>query len=154
VNGGAYFCGTCSPLYPPYLNFPIQGSLPAGSDANAWIGMAGQLLVNRLNVMYVSPEAASPELYNFLVSQNLVILGAGTPPESATARYAGSVIQDPITPIETMWPDLASGKGGSTVAADLFFAHVNPALFSEGRQHQAEQVIEQLRDGLILTHNP
>ncbi len=154
VNGGAYFCGTCSPLYPPYLNFPIQGSLPAGSDANAWIGMANQLMASRLNVMYVSNDAASPELYNYLVSQNLVILGAGTPPDSAAARYAGSVIQDPITPIETLWPDLTSGKGGSTVAADLLFAHVNPALFSEGRQHQAEQVIEQLRDGLILTKNP
>lgn len=154
VNGGSYFCGTCSPLYPPYLNFPIQGSLPAGSDANAWIAMAGQLLANRLNVMYVSPEAASPELYNYLASQNLVILGAGTPPESTAARYAGSVIQDPITPIETLWPDLTSGKGGSTAAADLLFAHMNPALFSEGRQHQAEQVIEQLRRGLILTHNP
>jgi hypothetical protein len=154
VNGGAYFCGTCSPLYPPYMNFPIQGALPAGSDANAWIAMANQLLANRLNVMYVSPEAASPELFNFLASQNLVILGAGTPPDSATARYAGSVLQDPITPIETLWPDLTAGKGGSTVAADLLFAHVNPALFSEGRQHQAEQVIEQLRNGLILTHNP
>jgi hypothetical protein len=154
VNGGAYFCGTCSPLYPPYVNFPIQASLPAGSDANAWIAMANQLLANRLNVMYVSSEAASPELYNFLASQNLVILGAGTPPESEAARYAGSVIQDPITPIETLWPDLTSGKGGSTVAADLFFAHVNPTLFSEGRQHQAEQVIDQLRYGLILTHNP
>jgi hypothetical protein len=154
VNGGAYFCGTCSPLYPPYLNFPIQGSLPAGSDANAWIGMANQLMVNRLNVMYVSPEAASPELYNYLASQNLVILGADIPPESEAARYAGSVIQDPITPIETLWPDLTSGKGGSTVTADLLFAHVNPTLFSEGRQHQAEEVIEQLRSGLILTHNP
>ncbi len=136
------------------MNFPIQGSLPAGSDANAWIGMAGQLLANRLNVMYVSPEAASPELYNYLASQNLVILGTDAPPESTAARYAGSVIQDPITPIETLWPDLTSGKGGSTVAADLFFTHVNPALFSEGRQHQAEEVIEQLRNGLILTRNP
>ena len=154
INGGAYFCGTCSPLYPPYLNFPIQGALPTGSDPNAWIAIANQLLANRLNVMYVSPEAASPELYNFLASQNLVILGAGASPESAAARYAGSVIQDPITPIETLWPDLTSGKGGSTVSADLFFAHVNPALFSEGRQHQAEQVIEQLRNGLILTRNP
>ncbi len=154
VNGGAYFCGTCSPLYPPYMNFPIQGALPAGSDANTWIGMANQLLANRLNVMYVSPEAASPELYNFLVSQNMVILGSGTPPESAASRYAGSVIQDPITPIETLWPDLTSGKGGSTVAADLLFTHVNPGLFSEGRQHQAEELIAQLRDGLILTRNP
>jgi hypothetical protein len=154
VNGGAYFCGTCSPLYPPYMNFPIQGALPAGSNPNAWIAMANQLLANRLNVMYVSPDAASPELFNFLASQNLVILGAGAPPDSAAARYAGSVIQDPITPIETLWPDLTSGKGGSTVAADLLFAHVNPALFSEGRQHQAEQVIEFLRSGLILTQNP
>jgi hypothetical protein len=154
VNGGAYFCGTCSPLYPPYMNFPIQGSLPAGSDANAWIGMSNQLMANRLNVMYVSPEAASPELYNYLASQNLVILGAGTPPESDAARYAGSVIQDPITPIETLWPDLTSGKGGTTVAADLLFAHVNSTLLSEGRQHQAEQLIEQLRNGLILTRNP
>jgi hypothetical protein len=104
--------------------------------------------------MYVSPEAASPELFNSLASQNLVILGAGTPPESAASRYAGSVIQDPITPIETLWPDLTSGKGGSTVAADLLFAHVNPTLFSEGRQNQAEELIAQLRDGIILTWNP
>jgi hypothetical protein len=154
LNGGAYFCGTCSPLYPPYMNFPIQASLPTGSDPNAWIGMANQLLANRLNVMYVSQQAASPELYDFLVSQNLTLLGGTTPPQSAESRYAGSVIQDPITPIETLWPDLTSGKGGSTVAADMLFTHVNPALFSEGRQHQAEQVIEQLRNGLIQTRNP
>jgi hypothetical protein len=154
INGGAYFCGTCSPLYPPYMNFPILGTLPAGRDPNAWIAMANQLLANRLNVMYVSPEAASPELYNFLVSQNLVILGAGAPPDSTSARYAGSVLQDPITPIETLWPDLTSGKSGSTVPADLLIAHVNPTLFSEGRQHQTEEVITQLRDGLILTRNP
>lgn len=154
VNGGAYFCGTCSPLYPPYMNFPILGTLPLGSDPNAWIAMANQLLANRLNVMYVSPEAASPELYNFLVSQNLVILGTSTPPPGTEARYAGSVVQDPITPIETLWPDLVAGVGGKTITADLLFAHVNPALFSEGRQHQAEEVIEQLRNGLILTQNP
>lgn len=154
LNGGAYFCGTCSPIYPPYLNFPIQTALPPGSDPNAWIGMANQLMAYRLNVMYVSPEAASPELYDFLVSQKLVLLGTGTPPESAATRYAGSVIQDPIPPIETLWPDLIAGIGGKTMNADLLFTKVNPTLLTEGLQRQAEEVISQLREGLILTRNP
>lgn len=149
-NGGNYYCGTCSPIYPPYVKFPLVGALPSGSDANAWIGAASQLIPNTIHVFYVAQQAASAELYNYLVSQNVFLLGGASPLPEAQPRWAGTIREDIVVPLQALWPQLTAGTGGQSIAANLIFTDVNPGFLSEGRLNAINEIIPLLRQGLIL----
>jgi hypothetical protein len=149
-NGGNYYCGTCSPIYPPYVKFPLVGTLPAGSDANSWIGSANQLIPNTIYVFYVAPQIASADIYNYLVSQNVLILGGASPLPEALPRWAGTIREDIVLPLQELWPQLIAGEGGQTVNANLVITEVNPGFLSEGRLNAINEIIPLLRQGLIL----
>lgn len=149
-NGGHYYCGTCSPVYPPYVKFPLVGAMPAGSDAGSWISAASQLIPGTIYVAYVDPTAASPELYNYLVSQNVLLLGGTSPLPEALPRWAATLREDIVVPLQELWPQLAAGSGGQVVKASLVFTDVNPAFFSDGRLNSINEIIPVLRRGLIL----
>lgn len=149
-NGGHYYCGTCSPVYPPYVRFPLVGTMPAGSDAGSWISAASQLIPGTIYVAYVDPQAASPELYNYLVSQNVLLLGGTSPLPEALPRWAATLREDIVFPLQVLWPQLVSGSGGQVVKTSLVFTDVNPAFFSDGRLNSINEIIPILRQGLIL----
>lgn len=148
-NGGNYFCGTCNMLYPPYVRFPLVGSLPSGSDAQAWQSAAETLEQSTIYVIYVAPEASSPELMSYLAQKGLTILGGQTPPDEARANYAGTVSSDVLVALQELWPAVLAGNGGQSVSARLQISDVNPALLPPGRQLLAEGVIKDLESGLL-----
>lgn len=148
-NGGNYFCGICNVLYPPYVHFPLVGSLPSGSDAQAWQSAAETLEQSTIYVIYVAPEASSPELMSYLAQKGLTILGGRTPPVEARSSYAGTVSSDVLAALKELWPEILAGNGGQAVSARLQISDVNPALLSPGRQLLAEGVMEDLESGLL-----
>lgn len=148
-NGGNYFCGICNMLYPPYVRFPLTGSLPLNSDPQAWQALSESLEQSTVYVMYVAPEASSPELLSYLAQKGMIILGGQTPPEEVRSRYAATIHADALSALEELWPELLAGNGGQAINAKLQISDVNPELLPPGRLRLTEQVIEDLESGLL-----
>lgn len=147
INGGRYWCGRCAPTYGPVVLFPLAAVLPPGSPASAWQTSFDGIHQSRVEVLYVAPEAVSDELFSTL-PPGLILVGGATP-ASLPARWAATVVEDNITPLQTLWPDLLAGKGGQTLSSMVTLRDVNPEFLSPGRQERVEEVIRLLAEGLI-----
>ena len=148
-NGGYYQCGTCDPVNGPVVGFPLTATLPSNSDPSAWQGAAADMEKNVINVMYVAPEASSPNLLADLVSKGIVLIGGQTPPDQFRSKWAATVRQDAIASLRSIWPDVIAGKGGMTVNAQLQVVDINPDLLSTGRLRLVQETMSDLQAGLI-----
>jgi len=148
-NGGYYQCGRCDPVNGPIVHSPQTAALPSNSDPSAWQGAAADIEKNVINVMYISPEASSPNLLADLVSKGIVLVGGQTPPDELRSKWAATVRQDALASLRSIWPDVIAGKGGMTVNAQLQLGDINADLFSAGRQRLVQQAMSDLQIGLI-----
>ncbi|HMD87717.1 MAG TPA: hypothetical protein VKF38_01015 [Anaerolineaceae bacterium] len=148
-NGGYYQCGRCDPVNGPIVHFPETSTLPSNSDPSDWQAAAAGMEKDVINVMYVAPEASSPNLLVDLVSKGIILVGGQTPPDQLRSKWAATVRQDALASLRSIWPDVMAGKGGMTVNAQLQLADINPDLFSPGRQHLVQQTMSDLQVGLI-----
>lgn len=153
-NGQIYFCGTCSTYYAPFAKFPLAAALPATSSASEWQAAMQEIALNYVYSVYVSPEAASPELFSYLVTLNVPMIGGTTPPDEIRPLYAASIQSNITGPLVDVWEELAAGQGGKTINADIQITDINSDLLSPGRQMRAEKTIEDLTNGLINPFSP
>jgi basic membrane lipoprotein Med (substrate-binding protein (PBP1-ABC) superfamily) len=149
LNGARYWCGRCIPLGPPVALFPLAASLPAGSDPNAWNAAVAELQKKVLDVVYVSPEASSPELLASLAQQGLRIIGSGAPPPEVQPQWIATIGVDPVESLRALWPDLLAGNGGQRVAARITVSEIQTRWLSAGRQRLLAEMRENLAKGLI-----
>ena len=132
-NGGYYQCGRCDPVNGPIVHFPETATLPSNSDPSAWQAAAVTMEKDVINVMYVAPEASSPNLLADLVSKGIVLIGGHYRISCAQNGPLQSARMQ-LRLLRSIWPDVIAGKGGMTVNAQLQLADINPNLFSTGRQ--------------------
>lgn len=151
VSGGRYWCGRCTPIYPPLVLYPIYAAVPAGSPPAAWQAAVDGLNAKGLEVIYLSSEAYSPELAAYLGTLNLKIIADVPPPPGLEASWAASVRADPVESLKSLWNDLLAGQGGKTLSARLVVDHINPALLSEGRLRLVDEARQKIEDGLLQT---
>ncbi len=62
-----------------------------------------------------------------------------------------SIEPDLFHSIETIWPELVAGNGGRELPSPLTLTHINPALLSPGKQRLAEEILDNLLNGLVDT---
>ncbi|NPV75062.1 MAG: hypothetical protein HPY59_01680 [Anaerolineae bacterium] len=153
-NGQIYFCGTCNTYYAPYARFPLVKALPSASSPLDWQTAMQEMALSYVYSVYVAPEAASPELYSYLITLNIPITGGALPPDEVKALYAASIHSDIGSPLQDLWEELLAGQGGKAVNADIQISDVNPDLLSPGRQLQAEKMIADLTGGWIDPFSP
>lgn len=148
-NGGRYLCGICNPYYAPLVRFPLVAYQPSTSDPSTWLAAADQLNTNIIYVMYVAPQAASPDLLNALALRNMIIMGSVTPPAEVRGYWAVTIGHDISTALEDLWQPVLAGQGGQVVHASIQLADISDSIFSPGRQQLVEQVISDLAGGFI-----
>ncbi len=149
LNGGRYWCGRCAPLYPPAVNFPLFTSLPANSPPGNWAAAVDELQRSVLEVVYVAPEASSPELLANLVARGYKLVGGQPPSPEFKAAWVATVTLDPLPVLRGLWLDLAAGKTGQTRAARVQIDDINPNYLSEGRMRLVNETREMLETGLL-----
>jgi hypothetical protein len=151
INGAIYFCGLCSPAYPPYIDYPLYVELPTGSAASEWQAAADLLLGQSVTTIYVYPEAGDAALRNYLAEKGVKLIGSEMPPEGLEASWAASLLPDLLPAISGALPALLGGEGGIDLPAPLQIGAINPKLFSPGRQQLAEEILADLLAGYIAT---
>jgi hypothetical protein len=153
-NGLAFLCGLCLPVYPPFplSGYPIVVELPDPANQAGWETAITELQTWAVQVVYASPPAASPGLYQALAQAGFQIVGSGSPPEGTQAQWVASLgSQDIIPLLEQAWDAATSGSPGQAYRVGMALTHTNPELLSPGRQQWVEQVMADLAAGFIDT---
>lgn len=154
VNGVRYFCGLCLPVYPPYPpdGYPLWYDLPASAGSAEWQAAITHFKAWQVEAVFVAPAVASEGFLAQLAQSEVNLILGGPPPAEVRQRWVASLgFGDPIQAIAELWPRLLAGDGDEAVTLPLGFTAVNPELLSPGRQHAAEEMLDELLAGLIDT---
>jgi len=149
VNGGNYWCGTCSPSHPPYVYFPLTSVIPSNSDWTAWQTAADQLITNRLALIYVSVAANNPDLLKYLAGEGILLIGGSAPASNVLGNWVATIDWNIPQAITDHWTGVVSGQGGMVYDAPIVLADVNEEFLTVGRQRLVEEVVTALQQGLI-----
>jgi hypothetical protein len=156
VNGGKYFCGTCAPGWPLNFDYPAVIAQPAASDSSAWMTALADAFDNKkIDVVYLSPEAARPEIIAYLqgrvqFDRAVLVVGPQAPPAELQGQWAASVTFDDLAALREIWNGVSAGQGGKTVESTLGIANTNPALLESGRMRLVEELMEEMRAGRVF----
>jgi hypothetical protein len=148
-NGGGYFCGRCSPIVPPYAQFPLVISLPAATDVNGWESGYQAIEENKFNVIFIDGAISNQEVYTRMAQRGLILLGTGTPPAGFESQWAATVGYNFAAAVESIWPGLLAGQSAGNITATIQVSNVNSALLGDGKINWFNEMAAELAEGLI-----
>lgn len=151
ANGMKYYCGLCRSIFFLPWSFPQYIEIPADEDPANYDAYADVLMLQyEVDTIYLHPDIAIPELYTYIGTTGVTMIGAATP-QAQTAGWMMTIQPDVIQAIRNAWPDLVSGNGGITVQSPLGLSDIDPALLSPGKQRLVEETLRELQAGRIGT---
>ncbi len=151
INGAIFYCGLCRSSVPPFYEYPLYAELPeAASQADAQAAV-NYMVDHAVETVYVQPGAADETLLESLAKAEINIIGGIAPPDGLANHWVASIQPQLLPAIQSAWPDLIAGKGGTDLEVSLGLTAVNPELFSPGRQHLVEGILSELQAGYIDT---
>jgi hypothetical protein len=151
LNGAVFFCGLCLPYHGPSVDYPVYLDLPSGSGAAEVQALMQNLQDKAVKTAYLAPGLLTPELVAALAPSGVQLMGSEPPPPELAENWVLTIQADPIPAALELLPTLLSGQGGQSRELPLAFQHVNPDLFSQGRQALAQEVLADLLSGYIDT---
>ncbi len=151
MNGARYYCGTCRPVFPPYVQYPIQVILSEIELENAWQSAVDTLIEAAVRTVYVLPEIEEPRLFSALVESGMIVIGGRQPSDELSTNWVATIREDPAETVRELWGDLLGGQGGASIPVPIRITNVNSELLSYGRQRLAEAILEELQEGFIDT---
>ena len=149
TNGVIFYCGLCRPAYPPFVQYPQYVELTAGASQAEQQAAADILIQNAVKTVYVFPGTGDETLLEYLAQAGVNLIGSGTALERLRSNWVASIRVDEAGAIRQIWPLLMSGEQGIQLSAPLVLTDQNPALFSTGRQHLVEKMLNDLLAGFI-----
>ena len=152
-NGGYFFCGACYSALSPIKSFPITADLPASSDLPTWQTALDGLRKSIIYTLYVSPQAATPDLLTYLAAQKFYLVGGATPAAEILPRWVATVSSDSMTPLQQIWPGLLSGKGDQVVDAPVVVSDVQDQMLGSGRMVLVQVLIKNLASGQVYPYS-
>jgi len=149
VVGAEFFCGSCRPLYPPYLDFPQIFSLSPEDAVENFQPTVDTLLSNGVEVVYVPGALATPELLTYLDSVNLNVIGDSSP-DIVRNNWVGTIKADPVPALRDKWSDWLAGSGGMQIPGSITILDLDAGLISEGRLRMFNEMAADLQAELVL----
>jgi hypothetical protein len=153
-NGMAYYCGLCRTFYLSPVAYPTYIEIPADEKPERYGGYANVLITDRkVYTIYVYPDLENPDFLSYLGSSGAMIIGSKMP-EPRPGGWVMTIQPDTLKAIQLAWPNLVAGQGGVNIQSPLGLANIDPALLSPGKERLAQETLEGLLSGRILTTNP
>lgn len=150
TNGGAYECGVCTPLYPPYMNYPVYQDVSGKTSAAEMMPDVEALNGNVVDTAFISQSADFPEVLDALQTEEVTVIGEKIS-SADHARYAAILGYDEKTALTEMLPKLLAGEGGQNLVSRVVILEVNDSLkITPGRQDLFNQAAEKLVGGWII----
>ena len=145
IAGAEYFCGACTPVAPPYVDYP---QAVEASDVQNWQAAADQLLAQSVRMVYLAPELENSGAAQYLASYGALIIGSGMPPAEIAANWLASISADPVAALRQQLPLALEGQPLGVVSS-LAITNANPDLLSLAKQSYIQLVINDLLSGYI-----
>ena len=149
MNGGAYLCGRCIPVFTPLVVFPQAGTIPISADTSSLEAAFDQINQNRIQTIYLPAEALDNDFLTYLASQNVAMLGLQSPPDGFTNNWIATIQVDAITALDQTWSKVVHGEGGQEALATISLEDVNPAWLTPGKEIMVKNVISELAGGWV-----
>ncbi len=151
ANGMIFYCGLCRPSIPPFVQYPINISLPIGSGVADYQIAAEQLLANGVETVYIPIQPSDPALLDTLANAGIHIIGTEPPHDAVRPQYIASISSDIGGAVEAYWLSLMAGDIVEPVNPGITITDINQDLLTVGRQDFVEQVHSDLQQGYIDT---
>lgn len=151
LNGMVFYCGLCSPKFPPFYDYPVHSEIPTDTPEGQYRFFADPLKNYNVDIAYVFPGVATDDLLDTMSQYGLNIISQTRPNDRLTANWVVSLQPNVIPAIKSIWPDLVTGQGGQNLPMPLFLVDVNPDLLSEGKQMDVQEILDRLQRGEIST---
>jgi len=159
-NGVSYYCGICAAVVNPLNTYPVLSQQPANSPPANWQAAFNEINTSKVNVLFLSGDAASVELGTYLAGMDVAIIGNQTPPEELLPRWVATISSDGLSPLREIWNDLIEGQGGKVVNANIKISDVNYVTvtdglvwLSQGKMDLLNKVITMLRENQIYPYS-
>lgn len=154
ANGKTYYCGLCRTFYIDPIGYPQKTEVLTDEKTENY-GAYANLLINDADVdaLYIYPSLANDELLSYIGTQGVLLIGTSMP-VPRPGGWVATIRPDTIKAIQTAWPNLVAGQGGINVQSPLGLADVDPDLLTPGRLRLAQETLDSLLAGRILTGNP
>ena len=149
ITGAKFFCGFCSPTYPPFHEYPLYVHLNGAAAAAEWQAAADLLLQKNVEVIFIAPGAGDENLLRYLASSEIRIMGAASPPDDLLIAWVATLGYQPLDAFTTFWPEFVAGSGGRTVSVPLSLSDVNFNWVSPGQLHLVEDMLAEVQSGYI-----
>jgi len=153
LNGVNFFCGLCLPIHPPVYDYPLYFELPSTASTAEWQEAANYMVDHYAETVYVYPGAGDEAMLAILAGAGVNIISSGEPPEAVASNWVVSLDTDPLPLIQELVGGFLNGSlpEGEQLSVPIQFTHINPELFTPGKQVLAEQTLADLQDGYIDT---
>ncbi len=151
LNGMVFYCGLCSPKFPPWYDYPVHSEIPTDTPEGQYRFFADPLKNYNVDFAYVFPGVATDDLLDTMSQYGLNIISQARPNDRLAPNWVVSIQPEVIPAIKTIWLDLVAGQGGQNLPMPLFLAEVNPDLLSEGKQINVQEILDRLQRGEIST---
>jgi hypothetical protein len=149
-NGGRYICGRCSPVYPPYMSYPVYQDVSGKASAADLSADVNALMANKVTAAFVGASADLPEVLDTLEANAVLIIGENAASANA-ARYAAILGYSAGSTLEGMLPRLLAGQGGQSALSRVVLVAVNnPDKVSLARQGMFATTAEALANDWII----
>jgi len=149
INGVHFYCGLCNPAFAPYYIYPLHIEIPADTPEGQYPAYADGLARYMVEVAFVYPEIATPDLLDYLYQKDILIISESLPSEDSRPGWIVSIQPEVISAIQKIFPELVSGLGGQNLSTPLLLTDINPDLLTEGKQRLVEEVLSDLQAGFI-----
>ncbi len=149
ITGVKYFCGFCSPTYPPFYEYPLYVQLNSGASTDEWQAAADFLIQRGVTTMYVVPGVGDATLLRYLQGSGIAMIGGVTPPVDVRESWIATLGFPPLEAFYSFWPEFVNGSDGQTISVPLSISDINSTLLSPGKQRLIEEVFAEVQGEYI-----
>lgn len=141
ITGAKYYCGFCSPTYPPFYEYPLYVQLNEGASGDEWMAAADFLLQRGVTTIYVVPGVGDDTLLNYLAQSGIQLIGGETPPDNLRDTWVATLGFSSLDAFYSIWPDFAAGIDGQNVSVPISISDINANILSPGKQRLLDEML-------------
>jgi hypothetical protein len=154
ITGAKFFCGFCSPTYPPYHEYPLYVQLNGAATAAEWQSAAELLLQKNVETIYVVPGAGDENLLRYLASSGVGLIGTAPPPDDLQGAWVATLGYQPLNAFYNFWPEFVVGSDGRAIDVPLSLSDIQYSRLSPGQGGLVEKMLAEVQSGYIQLVGP
>jgi hypothetical protein len=102
-----------------------------------------------VETVYVVPGAGDEAMFRYLAENGIHIIAGREPVPGLEANWVASLEFDLMETFVQTWPAFIAGTAEQAITIPMQVTHINPELFSPGKQRLANLVLEDVLAGYI-----